>query len=141
MLNNAFVEQNTVTSLRTKLKNTIYKDFRFSNILLENIKKVIPIFSYDYDYDENVVKIIIDKNRCEDMIPNFIHKKEFYMPIFHNVLLSSYDAMLHIYNADKNTPENQEIVEQTIYACNNTICSYKMLDVTAILNNAIIIYL
>lgn len=139
-MSNTFAEQDTVTELRKKLRNTIYQDFRFGNQLSMAIGNHIPLFRYHYDYNNSVVNLTIDKNACES-IPGFVHKKEFYMSLIHDALISTYYTMLGIYAMDQSDSDNLKIVEDTIYACKNTICSYMMLDITAILDNTIVVYL
>lgn len=139
-MSNTFAEQDTVTELRKKLRNTIYQDFRFGEHLKTAISNRIPLFRYSYDYNNSIVNITINKSVCES-VPGFMHKKEFYMPLIHDALVSTYYTMLNTYSIDQSTPDNLKIIEDTIYACKNTICSYMMLDVTAILDNTIVLYL
>lgn len=139
-MSNTFAEQDTITELRKRLRNTIYQDFKFGEQLNNAIRTRIPLFRYNYDYNNSIVNITIDKSACES-IPGFVHKKEFYMSLIHDALISTYYTMLNVYSTDQSASDNIKIIEDTIYACNNTICSYMMLDVTAILDNTIVLYL
>lgn len=134
MINGATL-QDKVTTLRLRLQNEIYNHPVFQNIFETQLKSVLQVYQYEFFVETNTVKITVNKNNYMDTV-GYAHDKAYYSTFVNNALMASL-TQYGIIN-----PSNSEAIDIVMKLCTDVPgASYKLFDVTPILNNIIMIYL
>lgn len=139
--------QNAATNFRTQLAQNIYVMNNFHEILKSYVAAFLPIFNYEIGEYITKIKITINRNACTEL-QGFVHNKEFYVNIFKDILIATLRDILNRFLSAPilaNTPNllySINLLNNVIESVtNDPLMIYRLFDITAVLNNEIIVYL